>query len=464
MAEVDTSIYPKANQNSLLDTLSTVATIKNLGEQNKLLQGQQQRQTIDIDQAKINLAHEQYGKLSQFLGSLAQDPRIGTPAGHQILVDATQQAIDQGWITPDIAKVEIANMPSDPAQIPQYLQSLNTRVLGAQEQFTQIYGAPGSIDNGSQVQPVTVSPITGVRPIAAPITKTIGPETRGDLVQTTDQQGRTVMVPRTNLLSAAGVNPMTAQPETAPSGPANRLVPPSSPAPSQPQQPQQQPTGGLGGVVTSPPAGQIEAKTRTAAASADRYAEDSAREANFQQNILPLQKAYSAVKSLGTTGMGPGSEQLNEIKSFLVSRGVWSPSEELKSFDEARKYLTQAARANGDTGTNDKLAAAFAGNPSLGISNAAAVDVLKTSLSLARLQNAQIRAFQQSGQGEQDYSRWSNTWNSEQDPVAYGFDLMEPEQRLKYIKSLDDKGKARFKASLVTGVKLGLVQPPSAEQ
>ena len=67
-------------------------------------------------------------------------------------------------------------------------------------------------------------------------------------------------------------------------------------------------------------------------------------------------------------------------------------AEGIKNFDEARKYLTQYARQNGSTGTNDQLAAAFEGNPSVGISNAAATTVAKTALSLARLQNAQTRA------------------------------------------------------------------------
>jgi hypothetical protein len=458
---VDTSIYPKANQNSLVETLGQVQNLQNARETNKLLQQQQTQGQISIDQSKIDLAHQQYGRLSQFLGSLAQDPRVGTAEGHQILLDATQQAVDQGWITPDVAKVEIANMPQDPTKIPQYLQSLNTRVLGAQEQFGQIYGTPTTYNNGNQQIPATVSPITGVRPIGAPIQTQTSPSERAELVQTTDAQGRTVMVPKGQFLSKAGVNPLTAVPETAPQGQENRLVPPPMPVQRgnlPPVQTQQAPAVG---VVTSPPAGEIEAQTRSAAASSDRLSEDTARERTYQQDVIPLMKAKDALEALGTTGTGPGTEQINEVKSFLTSMGIISPQDEVKNFDEARKYLVQFARGAGDTGTNDKLAAAFAGNPSLGISNAASVDVVKTALSLRRLQNAQVRAFAASGESPANYAKWSTEFNSQQDPIAYGFDMLDGAKRQKYFKGLNEADKQKFLKSLKTATELGLVAPPS---
>lgn len=456
MAEVDTSIYPKAPQNSLVDTLGAIASIKNAGETNKLLQQQQVQGQQQIDQTKIDLAHKGYQGLGLMVGALAQDPRVGTAEGPAVIQQYADNAVKQGFLTAEQAATALQTVPSDPSKIPQWLQTVNTQILDGQSRFSAIYGTPGTISNGSETLPVTTSPITGVRPIGAPIQQTLSPESRAELVQTVDGQGRTVVVPKGNVLAQAGVNPMTAQPQQ------NQLVAPPIPVERQPlgaPQPSANPSGGF---VTSPSAGTIEAQTKTATASADRFAQDQSREAGFQQNILPLTKAYEAVKQLGTTGMGPGSEQLNEIKSFLVSRGVISPTEDLKNFDEARKYLTQSARASGDVGTNDKLAAAFAGNPNLGISNAAAVDVLKTTISLSRLQNAQVRAFQQTGQGAENYSKWANTWNSEQDPVAFGFDLMEPADRAKYIKGLDEKSKANFVKSLSTAVKLGLVARPTA--
>lgn len=460
MADINTDFYPKAQQNSLLDTVSTITGIKNAQETNKLLQQQQVQGQIGIDQSKINLAHDQYGKLSSFLGSLAQDPRVSTPEGHQILLDATQQAVKQGWVTPEIAQVEIANMPQDPAQIPQYLQNLNTRVLDAQGKFTEIYGAPQMIANGSQTIPATVSPITGVRAVGAPIQQTLTPQDRGQLVETTDAQGRTVLMPKGNLLSQAGVDPMTANP--AQPQQSNMLVPPPMPVERGAPLAAPQAANPPGGVVVSPPAGQVEAQTRTAASGADQYGQDVARERNYQADVLPLEKARDALVALGTTGTGPGTEQINEVKSFLTSMGIIGPDDDVKNFDEARKYLVQYARGAGDTGTNDKLAAAFAGNPSLGISNAASVDVVKTALSLRRLQNAQVRAFSATGQSPAEYSKWTTEFNATQDPVAYGFDMMDGSQRQKYFKGLSAPEKSKFLNSLKTATQLGVIAPPSA--
>lgn len=474
MAELDTSFYPKANQNSLLDTLSTVAGIKNAQETNKLLQLQQQQGNVALDQAKIEQAHKMYEGFVGLLGSVAQDPRVGTAAGPQVIQGYADQAVKLGYITPEMRDQAMMTMPQNPAEIPQWLQTMNVQALAGQERFGQIYGTPGTINNGSSILPVTSSSITGIRPIGAPIPQTTSPSERAELVPTTDAQGRTVLVPKGQMLQQAGVNPLTAVPETAPSSPANQLVPPPMPVQSQdlppvgapalapPQTPvqaaQAQPAVG---VVTSPPAGEIEAQSRAAQASSDQYSQDTARERTYQQDIVPLQKVLPALEALGTTGTGPGTEQIQEIKSFLTSMGIIAPTDDLKNYDEARKYLVQYARGAGDTGTNDKLAAAFAGNPSLGISNAAAQDVVKTALSLRRMQNAQIRAFAATGQSPSGYGKWSTQWNADTDPVAYGFDLMKGPERAKYFKGLSAPEKQKFLQSLQTATALGIVAPPS---
>lgn len=473
MAEVATDFYPKANQNSLLDTIGTVAGIKNAQETNKLLQLQQQQGQVQLDQSKIDQAHKMYEGFVGLLGSVAQDPRVGTADGPAVIQNYANQAVKMGYITPEMRDQAMATMPQDPAQIPQWLQTMNTQALAGQERFGQIYGTPQFVNNGSSITPAAVSPITGVRAIGAPIPVTTSPSERAALVDTTDAQGRNVKVPAGQLLQQSGVNPLTAVPETAPTGQANQLVPPPMPVQRQdlpsagaPQQPAIAPSAQAQaqppvGVVTSPPAGEIDAQARVAQASSEQYSQDTSRERSYQQDVVPLQKALPALEALGTTGTGPGTEQLQEIQSFLTSMGVMAPTDDLKNYDEARKYLVQYARGAGDTGTNDKLAAAFAGNPSLGISNAAAVDVVKTALSLRRMQNAQVRAFTATGQSPSGYGKWSAQWNAENDPVAYGFDLMKGPERAKYFKGLSQADKTKFLKSLQTATALGIVAPPS---
>lgn len=454
---VDTSIYPHASQNSLIEGLGQAAQFRNLLIQN-------QRQQVGLSQDKINLAHQQYGQLSQFLGSLAQDPRMSTNQGPALLHQATQQAVQQGWITPDIANVELANMPTDPTQIPQYLQSLNTRVQDAAGQFAKIYGEPSTINNGNTIVPVTASPLTGIRRIGADIPVQTSPGERATLVQGTDAQGRPTVTPAGTILQQAGLNQLTVMPATAPNQPVNQLQP--YPQGQAPVAATQAPATG-GSVVTGVSPGALEANKATGTASGQQLAADTAQEANFQSDILPLQKARDALISLGTTGTGPGTEQINEIKSFAQSMGLGTLAgidpDKIKNFDEAKKYLTQYASQAGSPNTNDKLAAAFAGNPSVGISNAASVDVLKTAMSLRRMQNAKVRAFQASGEQPSVYNQWAAKFNSSQDPVAYGFDMMSPEQRKKYVSGLSPAERQKFVGSLQTATQLGLVTPPSGK-
>jgi len=461
MADIDTSFYPRANQNSLIEGLGQVQALKNAAVQNQLLQTEAQRAGVGLSQDKINLAHQGFQWLSQGLGSLAQDPRIATPAGPGLLKQFAAQGVQQGWLTPEVANAEIANMPSDPSQLPQYVQNLNVRAQDAGNQFAQIYGTPGTINNGNTIVPVTSSPLMGVRRIGADIPVQTSPGERATLVNGTDAQGRSTVTPAGTILQKAGLNQLTVMPETAPNQPVNQLQPyPQGQAPV----PAAQAPATDGSVVTGPSPGALEANKTVGAASGQQLAADTAQEANFQADIVPLQKARDALIRLGTTGTGPGREQINEIKSFAQSMGLGTLAgidpENIKDFDEAKKYLTQYASQAGSPNTNDKLAAAFAGNPSVGISNAASVDVLKTAMSLRRMQNAKVRAFQASGEQPATYNQWAAKFNSSQDPVAYGFDMMSPEQRKKYVSGLSQAERQKFVGSLQTATQLGLVTPP----
>ncbi len=450
---VNTDIYPKANPINPLEIANQAAQYRNMLVQN-------QRQQVGLSQDRINLAHQQYGQLSQFLGSLAQDPRMATDQGPALLHQATQQAVQQGWITPDIANVELANMPTDPTQIPQYLQSLNTRVQDAAGQFSKIYGEPSTINNGNTIVPVTASPLTGIRRIGADIPVQTSPGERATLVNGTNAQGQPTVTPAGTILQNAGMNPLTAMPATAPNQPVNQLQPyPQGQAPV--------PAAQGGSVVTGASPGALEANKVIGTQSGQQLATDRAQEANFQADVTPLVNARDALIRLGPQGSGPGTEQINEIKSFAQSMGLGSLAgidpQKIKDFDEAKKYLVQYASQFGSPNTNDKLAAAFAGNPNMNISNSAAVDVLKTALSLRRLQNAKVQAFDASGEQPSTYGQWATKFNASQDPVAYGFDMMSPEQRKKYVSGLSPAERQKFVGSLQTATQLGLVTPPSGK-
>lgn len=450
MAGIDVSFYPQAEPNALLGTAQSV-----IGLNNAALQARQQHQ---------DLVKGQVDYLSNGLGALASKADLSA----NDMVGFGQRAVQEGILDPQTYQAEMQQVQAagnDPVKLRALATQYQLRALDAGQKFSAQFGTPQMVDNGNQLLPSAVSPLTGIHPIGEPIQKTLSPtELATPATIGTTPQGQPITGTTGQLLAKAGVNPLTAMPDNAP--PVNALLPAGAPAGAALAAPatNAQPAPAQG-VVTTLPAGQAEAMTEVGKAAGSQYATDLQTATGFQSAVTPLEKAIPALEALGSTGTGPGTEQINEIKSFLQSMGLpVSDANDIKNFDEARKYLVQFARGGGtggDPNTNDKLAAAFAGNPSVGVSNAAAVDVAKTALSLARLQNAQVRAFQQSGEPESNYSKWSANFNATQDPRAYGFDLMAPAQRATLIQGLKPDEKAQFVQSLRNAVQLGLVTPPN---
>jgi len=207
-----------------------------------------------------------------------------------------------------------------------------------------------------------------------------------------------------------------------------------------------------GGVTTSLPPGAGEAVATGAAGGAQAAVAGRARAANFQREIFPLQQAIPALEKLGPKGTGPGTDTINNMKSFVLSNipGVKESdfNGTVADYDKAKKYLTDFVNQTGNSGTNDKLAAAFAGNPSVGISNAAAVDVAKSALSLRRMQQAEDVAFENSGLPDEARQKFSLRFNNEQDPRAYGVDLIGKDKLKKLIDGMSPAELETFKKSI----------------
>lgn len=202
-------------------------------------------------------------------------------------------------------------------------------------------------------------------------------------------------------------------------------------------------------------------QTQTGAGAGSAVNEARVHGLNFTQQVFPLEQAIPALETLGKTGTGPGTEEFNHIKSFLQSAGIPGfDANKIKDFDEAKKYLTDFVNQNGNSGTNDKLAASFAGNPSVNISNAAAVDVAKSALALRRMKQAQLVAFENSGKPEQDFPKEAGKWAREHDPRAYGFDLMTPEARKKVLESLPAAKRELFMLDVQDALKNGIIKAP----
>lgn len=268
-------------------------------------------------------------------------------------------------------------------------------------------------------------------------------------------------------------------------GVAQRVTAPPGPGGA----PQQGTLGSVNYGGTTPtglPPGVGEAQVQTGAGSGAALNEARTRGLNYKQEVFPLEQAIPALEKLGKTGTGPGTEEFNHIKSFLQSAGLPGlDADKIKTFDEAKKYLTDFVNLNGNTQSVEHLRSSFGGSPSVNISQAASSEVAKAALSLRRMKQAQLVEFEKSGLPDSDFTKWASRWQLGHDPRAYGFDLMKPEQRIKVMESfsdkaspvldengkprLDDKGKAiegisprdLFKMQVQSAHNAGIIKPPS---
>lgn len=218
------------------------------------------------------------------------------------------------------------------------------------------------------------------------------------------------------------------------------------------------------GITTGMSPGQNEAQKNVGSSSGAQLAGDLANSNNFRRSVYPLEQAIPALERLGTAGSGPGSDTFNNVKSFIQTLGIPGvDAGKIKDYDEASKYLTDFVNQTGNSGTNDKLAAAFAGNPSTKISNAAAVDVAKSALSLRRMQQGQVTEWQNANLPDDQYSKWASKWQTQQDPRAYGFDLMSADAQQKLVSSLKGADRTKFIASLQAADRSGVVNRPQGQ-
>jgi len=216
----------------------------------------------------------------------------------------------------------------------------------------------------------------------------------------------------------------------------------AAPAP-QGTAPAAQPPGN-GFVPTGPQLGAESAANAAGTSSGEALGDAQKEAAAFPSRMFQLTQALHSLQ--GTT-TGPGTATTNLVKSFisaqspefLKSLGLNPDVSNIKNYDEANKYLTQYAMAQAGAmgqGTDEKLATAITGNANTHINNLAAQDVVKANMSLERMRQAGVLAFQQSGAGPQDFNKWMTSWASGMDPRAFALDQLAPKQRQQLLAEI----------------------------
>src|SRR5882762_6116106 len=467
MAEgVDTSSYRLPTQPSALDTV---------GKLQGLQQGAQaiEQGRINIDKSKLELVNQGLDYMTREINSL---PPYATP---QNVFKVLQGAVNQKYLSPEMYSQAVKEIPTDQKDMPAFKDRFIARALHAKEALEYYAGQPGTINTGQTLVPTRVSPRPGFGIQAgegAPIQLQAPPTTSVVSPQTGQPQ---LYGPQSPQLAPGTTSRPGAPPMALPVGPVaspaikgqssnfggnvlGATVEAPTPAQSVADRFPNIPRGPATGLAP----GVAEAETIAGGESGKQLAQARAGAANFQRDVFPLAQAIPALEKLGTKGTGPGTETLNNLKSFVLSNvpGISDKDPVFNSvptYDKAKKYLTDFVNQTGNSGTNDKLAAAFAGNPSVGISNAAAVDVAKSALSLRRMQQANIQEFERLNLPASSYSQWLTKRSGEMDPRAFGVDMMSPEAKQKLSETLK-KNKVerdRFEKSLEIAHSLGFITP-----
>lgn len=227
---------------------------------------------------------------------------------------------------------------------------------------------------------------------------------------------------------------------------------------------QQQPNSAPGQTVTSLPPG--------ADKSAAVMQDDLARARNFGQEMAPWQQALEAsndlTKKYGEGFFGPGSKGRQDFQSFFfglsptLARWAGVDADKLKDYAKADKYLTQAVQsraASFGAATEQNLATTISGSPNVHVTDLAVPDVIKMSMALRRMEQAQTL---RNSDNAVTYTKNAADWATKQDPRAYAIDLLDPAARAKLQKSMPagSPQRAKFNASVDEAIKSGVLAPP----
>ena len=206
------------------------------------------------------------------------------------------------------------------------------------------------------------------------------------------------------------------------------------------------------------------------------YDQESAAANSYKERVQPLEQAIPALDRLGKAGIGPGTSELNAVKTFLISlppdmqKAIGADKidiNKITDYTEAEKYLKAYANAASSGGTNDRMAQTIASNPNMSMAQAPAALIAKVTLGTERMRMAQYQQFQEEANqhpGDPRYQpaafpQWKAAHAKDQDPRAYVFDMMPKEAQVKLLNSMSAKDLDRFEASLGLAEKYQLNSP-----
>ncbi len=455
---IDTSSYPKPSAPvNPLDTASKVIDIQ---------RGQQALQSggLTIDKQKLDLVNQRFDTMAKDFTALMS--RSDLNEDH--IRKRIETDVKLGIVTPEMAGTFITQLPPTQGMKPDQAAATLKDHLGTwlnhaqtvKEAIDTQFGTPKTTeDSANQYSGVQKSAIQGGGFAPATRMPIQVPPTQGVIE---NQRLLPNGEPNPNYLQPRLVGP-SAPPGVYPASPQNNL-PVASPAVPMPQATPQglpvAPSGPIAPTVnrgtefsnrfdasypnmaTGAPPGVAGAVGAVREQSGKDYASALSRARNLQADLYPANRVLDILKTEGPQAFGVGTDKLNTLKNAMVT---WFPNvdpktiESTANFGEAKKQLVQLARSNGNSGTNDQLAAAFEGSPNTTMTGATIESVVKSIVALRKMEHAQTLMFDKTNLPESEYSKWIAKNQNQFDPRAFGFDMMERPKQDKLLSSMTEK-------------------------
>lgn len=454
---VDTSIYGRVTNP--------------LDQYNKIIETQ--RNSTALDTEKLALTQKKLNNLQSWLGTLALKKDLTIQDIH----DVAAKGVASGMWTARDAATHLANVPTTPDGLREYVTQELGNTMSAQEKFNAAYGTPNWLNNGSNQFPVSTSPLTGVRSLGPPLPNTMTPSEANIPTQTgMTPQGVPVMGTRNQYIErATGAPPPGFPSQMQPQQPGAPMPLPTQgmPSPGAPQpgypvptpqpRPQATPSPGLpaspavgpttGGVPMGLPIGRPEAMQANAKAGTD-LANNMLSELDTSPQRKALLSNLDGLLDQFTSGPAADWKRVaaSAVNSNLPVPKGWElfDPKKIASQEEFNKLALQFAqqqfKAIGGTGTDSKFSSAFETSPNEALTKMGNKNIIAMLRGNEDALAAKANEWNkwQSTHGPETYREFTSDFNKRYDPRVFQFVYMTPDNRREMIKSMNDRDRAAF--------------------
>lgn len=383
-------------------------------------QMERQKNQLQIQKDQLDLAITHNKAMNDGISSLLANPKASSADILKFLTDS----LKDGRVTLTQAATEAGNIPTDPAQIPGYLQQHLLQNMDAGAKLQAIYGQFQGIGTGGGTQLIGASPMTGAHPLGF-VPNTPSPSDLLQTVQVYDPVSKQMKtITKAQMLSGWG-----------------------------------NASGGVGGMAAAPPLGAASAAETDAAENAKMgiNLQDTAEQVPAQKALL--QDMMAEVQKFTP---GPTADYSLATRKMAQAFGLPVDDKKIASQEEFIKQAQQIINQQGQTmhaGSDERHEAVTAANLNQQISKLGIQSIGAQLLGNQDAIAAKNQAWQQYKQqaGPESYGQFSSQFNKVLDPRVFQLKYLSPEERKSFIGQFSKTEQDNIRAKANQMAQMGLL-------